>query len=287
MEDLPESSLVVLYDGECGFCKVMLAVLLRWDRARRLAAVPIQSLLGGELLHDIPSQDRLRSWHLIDDTGALHSGGPAIPLALAALPEGRPIARFASRFPGATSRVYDWVARHRVFLGRFLGRRSRTWATRVIAERSEERDWLLRPAREEDAKKLTALVDAAYGHYVERLGMRPGPMREDYLQVVRCRNVTVAASAGEIVGLLVLAVTEEGFTIENVAVHPSHQGAGIGRALLERAENEARRAGYDSVALYTHEKMGENLALYERIGYAEYDRRSSGDFSRVFMRKRL
>ena len=62
---------------------------------------------------------------------------------------------------------------------------------------------------------------------------------------------------------------------------------GIGRALLERAELEARRAGYDSLALYTHEKMAENLALYARIGYVEYDRRSSGDFSRVFMRKRL
>jgi hypothetical protein len=33
--------------------------------------------------------------------------------------------------------------------------------------------------------------------------------------------------------------------------------------------------------------MVENLALYARIGYVEYDRRSVGDFSRVFMRKRL
>lgn len=279
--------MVVLYDGDCGFCKVMLAVLLRWDRAHHLTAVPIQSRLGEELLQDMPSQDRLRSWHLIDDTGALHSGGPAIPVVFATLPRGGPIARLASRFPSATSRAYEWVASHRVLLGRFLGARSRVWAARVIAERSEERDWLLRPAREEDAEELTALVDAAYGHYVERLGMRPGPMREDYLQVVRGRDVTVAESEGGIVGLLVLAVTEEGFTIENVAVHPSHQGGGIGRALLERAESEARCAGHDTVALYTHEGMTENLALYARVGYAEYDRRSRGAFSVVFMRKRL
>ena len=43
-------------------------------------------------------------------------------------------------------------------------------------------------------------------------------------------------------------------------------------------EAEARRAGFDSIYLYTHEKMTENLALYSRIGYVEYDRRSQGDF---------
>jgi ribosomal protein S18 acetylase RimI-like enzyme len=53
------------------------------------------------------------------------------------------------------------------------------------------------------------------------------------------------------------------------------------------AEAEARQAGFDSLYLYTHEKMTENLALYSRIGYVEYDRRSQGAFSLVYMRKRL
>jgi predicted acetyltransferase len=70
-------------------------------------------------------------------------------------------------------------------------------------------------------------------------------------------------------------------------VHPSHRGRGLGRALLELAESEAWRAGFDSVYLYTHEKMADNLALYARIGFVEYKRRSQGDFSLVFMRKHL
>ena len=61
----------------------------------------------------------------------------------------------------------------------------------------------------------------------------------------------------------------------------------IGRALLEHAEGAARRAGYDSIYLYTHELMSENLALYERIGYVEYDRRREDWAARVFMRKQL
>jgi ribosomal protein S18 acetylase RimI-like enzyme len=85
--------------------------------------------------------------------------------------------------------------------------------------------------------------------------------------------------------VLVLNVTDEGIVIENVAVRPTDRGLGLGKALLELAEDEARRAGFTSIYLYTHEKMTENQALYSRIGYVEYDRRSQGDFA--LMRKRL
>jgi ribosomal protein S18 acetylase RimI-like enzyme len=144
-----------------------------------------------------------------------------------------------------------------------------------------------RSAEAADASSVAELVDAAYGHYVQRIGMRPGPMTADYAEVIRTRQVTVAERHGAIVGIIVLTVTDEGFLVDNVAVHPSHRGSGLGRALLEFAEAEARRAGFDSIYLYTHEKMTENLALYARIGYVEYDRRSHGAFSLVYLRKHL
>jgi N-acetylglutamate synthase-like GNAT family acetyltransferase len=145
----------------------------------------------------------------------------------------------------------------------------------------------LRGATDADAADVAALVDEAYEHWVERLGTVPRPMTEDYAEVIRERRVTVAESDGTIVGVLVLDVTDEGFVIDNVAVHPSVRGTGLGRTLLELAESEARCAGFDSIYLYTHEKASDNIALYSRIGYVEYDRRSEGDFSIVFMRKRL
>jgi ribosomal protein S18 acetylase RimI-like enzyme len=145
----------------------------------------------------------------------------------------------------------------------------------------------LRSAEAADASRVAELVDAAYGHYVERIGMLPGPMTNDYADVIRNRQVTVAERQGAIVGIIVLTVTDEGFLVDNVAVHPSHRGTGLGRALLQFAEAEAQRAGFDAIYLYTHEKMTENLALYARIGYVEYDRRSQGAFSRVYLRKHL
>ena len=146
---------------------------------------------------------------------------------------------------------------------------------------------LLRPATAADAPRLTELVQLAYGHYVERLGSSPRPMTDDYAEVVRRNAVTVAERGGAVVGLIVVGIDDEGFFVDNVAVDPSHQGSGVGRALLDHAETAARRRGFDSIYLYTHELMTENRAMYARAGYSEYDRRRHGDACLVYLRKRL
>ncbi len=148
-------------------------------------------------------------------------------------------------------------------------------------------EYSFRPATGADVPKVAALVNDAYCHYVERIGILPRPMIENYAEVIANCRVTIAEHHGAIVGVIVLTVDDEGFLIDNVAVDPSVRGRGLGRALLKFAEAEARRAGFDSIYLFTHEKMTENLAIYSRIGYVEYDRRSHGEFSLVYMRKHL
>jgi ribosomal protein S18 acetylase RimI-like enzyme len=148
-------------------------------------------------------------------------------------------------------------------------------------------EYSFRSATTRDAANVTALVSAAYGHYEERIGMVPRPMTDDYTEVIKNYRVTLAERGQTIVGMIVLTVTDDGFLIDNVAVEPSFRGKGIGKALVAFAEAEARRAGFDSIYLYTHEKMTENIALYSRIGYVEYERRSQEDFSLVYMRKQF
>jgi ribosomal protein S18 acetylase RimI-like enzyme len=145
----------------------------------------------------------------------------------------------------------------------------------------------LRSATAADVPRLAELAEAAYGHYVERLDGPPRPLVDDYAEVVRDWRVTVAERRGEVVGMIVHGESDEGFVVDNVAVDPAHQGRGVGRELLEHAEVAARAAGFDSIYLYTHERMSENLALYSRIGYVEYDRRLHGDARLVYMRKKL
>ena len=155
------------------------------------------------------------------------------------------------------------------------------------AERSLINDSELRAARTDDAGGIAECVRAAYSHYVERIGTPPGPMLDDYRQVVRDHRVFVVEDGGEIVGVLVLVDKEDGLLFDNIAVLPSRQGEGIGRRLMQHAESEAHRLGHAHLDLYTHEKMTENIAMYERIGYVEIERRTERGFPRVYMRKGL
>ena len=146
---------------------------------------------------------------------------------------------------------------------------------------------MIRRAAGTDAAEIAGCVAEAYRYYIHRLGHPPGPMLEDYGQVIVEREVFVAEFGHQIVGVLVLTQTEEGFLLDNIAVIPKHHGEGIGRRLLELAEEQAKSAGFGSIYLTTHEKMTENQALYARMGYTEYTRRIEKGFSRVYMRKLL
>ena len=144
-----------------------------------------------------------------------------------------------------------------------------------------------RPAAASDAAGISECVRAAYSHYIERIGTAPGPMLDDYAQVVRDHRAWVIDDGGRVVGVLVLMDKEDGLLLDNVAVLPECQGEGIGRRLIEHAESEARRLGHRHLDLYTHERMTENIAMYGRIGYEEVERRTERGFPRVYMRKRL
>jgi ribosomal protein S18 acetylase RimI-like enzyme len=145
----------------------------------------------------------------------------------------------------------------------------------------------IRPATLEDAGQISMCVRAAYEHYIERIGKPPRPMLENYEKIIQQHRVLVAEDGDRLAGVLVLGQTPDGFRVMNIAVHPSLQKTGVGKTLLQFAEAEARRLGYDSIYLSTHERMTENQSLYSRIGYREYDRRIEEGYSRVYMRKRL
>ncbi len=122
----------VLYDPDCGLCRVSLAALLRWDRHGRLRPVALGSEEADALLRGMPEDQRMASWHLVEG-GAVHSAGAAFPPVFARLPGGRPLARLTERFPRASERAYRWVADHRSLLGRCLPAAARRWADRVIS----------------------------------------------------------------------------------------------------------------------------------------------------------
>ena len=70
-------------------------------------------------------------------------------------------------------------------------------------------------------------------------------------------------------------------------MHPDAQGTGLGRQLMEFAEQEAARRGLTRVRLYTHEVMTESQAVYARLGYGEDQRTTEDGYRRIFMSKDL
>jgi len=143
------------------------------------------------------------------------------------------------------------------------------------------------PAQPDDAPVVAALVAAAYDKCVERIGAPPGPMLDDYDDVIARHIVHVARSGQAIVGILVLIEKDAGILLDNIAVLPQVQGKGVGSRLLDVAKAEAQRRGYRHLDLYTHEMMTENVEIYLKRGFVETGRRTERGFPRIYMAKQL
>jgi predicted DCC family thiol-disulfide oxidoreductase YuxK len=111
---------LVLYDGDCGLCKWLLAGLLRFDRGRRLRPVALQRPEAEALLADLDPVERMASMHLVSPEGTRTSGGEALPALLRLLWGGRLPAAVLGRFPRFTDWFYRWVATHRIGISRFV-----------------------------------------------------------------------------------------------------------------------------------------------------------------------
>lgn len=145
----------------------------------------------------------------------------------------------------------------------------------------------IRPAGMSDRDAITRIVVEAYTKYIGRIGKAPGPMLDDYAAHIRNHTAWVIECEGSVAGLIVLLPEDDHLLLENVAVEPARHGQGIGRTLMQFAEQEASRRGYSEIRLYTHETMTENLAMYPALGWQETGRGEQAGYQRVFFRKRL
>ena len=146
---------------------------------------------------------------------------------------------------------------------------------------------VVRQAQSQDRDGIVACVNAAYAKYVPRMGKHPAPMLADYAALIAHGVVYVVGEPSAIRGIVVCFPAADHYFLENIAVDPAHQGTGVGRALMDFVETQARAGGYGEIRLYTHERMTENIPYYERLGYVEVERRIEDGYHRVFFCKTL
>ncbi|MFD3658848.1 GNAT family N-acetyltransferase [Streptomyces sp. NPDC058620] len=144
----------------------------------------------------------------------------------------------------------------------------------------------IRAATAADVPAVRAVTDAAYRHYIARIGVVPAPMEADHAADVAAGQVYVTGDP-DVLGVLVLVPHEDHLFLESVAVHPDAAGRGAGRRLLAFADAHARTLGLPAVRLYTNALMWENQELYPRYGYELVERRVDGPYDRFHYRKRL
>lgn len=140
----------------------------------------------------------------------------------------------------------------------------------------------LRNATLADVPALKALIDASYAPFAARGIALPdvsGGLAEDIAE----REVIVAQQSDEMLGVLVLSLTEDHAHLMNVAVSPAAQGQGVGKLLITEAEMLAIQSGATVLDLATHKDIPENIATYEHLGWHVTGREDA----RIFMSKPL
>ena len=117
---------VVLYDGQCAFCRVCARGLRGLDRRGRLELLDFNRPEADPLLAPLPAAERRTALHLVGTDGAVHSASPALRRALAeALGPGAKRVLTTPPIVRVVDAAYRIVAGRRHYLG---------WIERLVGE---------------------------------------------------------------------------------------------------------------------------------------------------------
>ena len=117
---------------------------------------------------------------------------------------------------------------------------------------------------------VQALISALDAEITERYPEEDANFfRLDEQEIAPGRGALLVATVdGEVVGCgAVRRLDGADAEIKRMYVTPSFRGRGIGRALLEALEGEARSLGATRLVLETGERLFEAITLYERAGF--------------------
>lgn len=90
----------------------------------------------------------------------------------------------------------------------------------------------------------------------------------------------LACIAGDLVGCAFTRPRNSVLYIRKLAVRPDLQRAGIGRALIEAAREEARPRGIGTLELETRIELTENHATFARLGFVQAAETAHNGFDR-------
>jgi GNAT superfamily N-acetyltransferase len=132
----------------------------------------------------------------------------------------------------------------------------------------------IRTARPDELPLLQHLEVAA-GVLFKDIGMtdiaeHPPPSLEVFEHFRQAGRLWVMADAGdEVIGFVLVKVVDGAAHIEQVSVHPYHQGQGLGRRLIDHVDSWAAGLGMPALTLSTFRAVPWNGPYYARLEFVE------------------
>jgi len=119
----PPPKPLLIYDGECNFCKYWAA---RWRKSAegRVDFTPLQDRQLEIQFPEVPQSELERAIHFIDDDGAVYLGAEAVFRSRAKSPKSQLLLRLYQRsrvFAKISELVYHFVSQHRSFFSWIWG----------------------------------------------------------------------------------------------------------------------------------------------------------------------
>ncbi len=130
----------------------------------------------------------------------------------------------------------------------------------------------VRAARREDGPVLQEIERFAGQRFrdvgLETVADDEPPSLEELASYAEDGRSWVAVSiSGEPIGYVMVDDVDGNAHVEQVSVRPEHQGAGVGRALVDRVCAWASQTGRLAVTLTTYAEVPWNRPLYEHLGF--------------------
>jgi putative acetyltransferase len=130
----------------------------------------------------------------------------------------------------------------------------------------------IRDARDDDAAGLIALIASCYSEYEGCVLDVENEAPE--LKAIASAHVGgrfwVVESGGEIVGSIgILPVSGNVWEIKKLYVVKGARRGGLGKRLVELAQDEARRRGATAIELWSDTRFADAHRLYTRLGYEQ------------------
>ena len=154
-------------------------------------------------------------------------------------------------------------------------------------------DVTVAPPQFRDWEGLLKLLHAAFAYQNDRIDPPSSLHRLDataIAQKAKDERLLLAIEGGTVLGCIFARSQPDSVYVGKFAVLPERQGEGIGRRLMQAAEDFARDSGYSVLELETRIELTENHETFATMGFVKVAEHAHEGYDRptsIAMRKSL